>query len=433
MCYIPSTAHPHTHLLYIANLHHPTPLPTPPQHTDPDAAPSSPALLTVGADGALRLWVEVTLAPPSFPPRPPPPPPPTPPPTPPPISRHFCIALVVELPHAIKTPPGGTMHAAWATPLGCILPTAHWSGLASRVLWLVAVQRPLPGATAHGVVCVWAVESLTAVRGVPGNMQQHQRPPRAVLWGTANMLMGGGDDDGDPHGDGSSVLGGAFLSVMHCYANFDGEVPLLLLYDAHMPSRMIPSSSSPSSSPDHPLVTYTKLTTLQEGVHSPIEACTASDNHIRVCETSTMMTMAHTAPIVTLASHPCADVAVVVDRAGGVVLWGTSPVIPLHVVGVSGGVWGGEVERSVRPSGVGVGSGGLGVADVEAGGWVAPEVRPVVTAACWLVDGGVGDAGVGKPGGEEHAQGVFVLGSAAGLHVWHVAKVMVGMVGMVLF
>ena len=305
----------------------------------------------MGVDGALRVWVEVSLSPhhPSFPGRP----------QPPPSPRHFCLTLVVELPPSLRPPPGGFLHAAWATPLGCILPTAHWSGLASRVLWLVAVTRAPSGAA--GSASVWAVESLAAVRGVPGNVQQHQRPPRAVLWGTVPVPL----------------APTSAASALSCFACFDGEVPALLLYDAAWASRQEgdphPNAKPTMTTSAGACVRYTRLSTLQEGVTSPVAA--VADNHVSVRQQAVLSSLAHAAPIVCLAPHAALDLAVAVDALGTVLLWATAPIAPLCVIH----------EQAVDARGP---DPGLVSADVEAGGWVAAEPAQV-SAACWLPgDGG---------------------------------------------
>lgn len=172
------------------------------------AAPhaSHPALMTLGADWVIRIWVEVVMA--DITPGPPASPAPgsqseaaaspggragTPPPAPQSMSQ-FCLTLVIE-------PPAPALHAgllpgmqvSWARPLA---PPGQ-APQPQRMLWLVgsfsSADPAAPGgmgaAAPQDLAFLWAVDSLAGVvlSGIAQNAITASKlsSPRAMLWGGA--------------------------------------------------------------------------------------------------------------------------------------------------------------------------------------------------------------------------------------------------------
>ncbi|KAL0048506.1 hypothetical protein WJX82_004799 [Trebouxia sp. C0006] len=185
------------------------------QDGSPLAANAQPALMTVGYDGMIRIWVEVTLSPslgaPGSPSRLTGPSTPTTPGTPQNLIRghqlvgssQFCMTLVVQ-------PPNGTLigfqpdslRACWGMP--CQEPLGPANRMAAgSVLWILAMvdgsqQAKAPGSKtgAQGPsdqLLLWAVEGLAGVviNGVPNNVPGTRalNTPRAVLWGQHDDLL----------------------------------------------------------------------------------------------------------------------------------------------------------------------------------------------------------------------------------------------------
>jgi hypothetical protein len=154
-------------------------------------APQHPALMTLGADWVIRIWVEVVMAnmsaasasQPSQP------------------MSQFCLSLVIEPPslaisHAIR--PG--MAASWARHLNG---TPRANGVHSNVLWLMAnvsmYVQPAEGALDsepgfRDILYLWAVDGLHSVvlSGIATNalMYGSQASPRAILWGQDSTTLG---------------------------------------------------------------------------------------------------------------------------------------------------------------------------------------------------------------------------------------------------
>jgi hypothetical protein len=157
-------------------------------------APQQPALMTLGADWVIRIWVEVVMsnmsaASPSQPSKPSQP------------MSQFCLSLVIEPPslaisHAIR--PG--MAACWARHLNG---TPRANGVHSNVLWLMAnvsmyvqpAEEALdsePGF--RDILYLWAVDGLHSVvlSGLATSAVMHgsQAGPRAILWGQDSTSLG---------------------------------------------------------------------------------------------------------------------------------------------------------------------------------------------------------------------------------------------------
>ena len=100
---------------------------------------SQPALLTVTADGMLRVWVEVTMessssntlatepstALPGLP-----------------GASHFCVTLVIQPPAGFwSTPMLQNLRAAWCMPDGGVFALTGPQIRAAKVLWIVAISK----------------------------------------------------------------------------------------------------------------------------------------------------------------------------------------------------------------------------------------------------------------------------------------------------
>jgi hypothetical protein len=164
---------------------------------DPAAAGSSPtpaqhpALMTLGADWVIRIFVEVVMSNMSA----------SNPTQPSQSMSQFCLSLVIEPPslainHAIR--PG--MAASWARHLNG---TPRENGVHSNVLWLMAnvsmyVQPAEEALDAEpgfkDILYLWAVDGLHSVvlSGIATNalMYGSQATPRAILWGQDSTTMG---------------------------------------------------------------------------------------------------------------------------------------------------------------------------------------------------------------------------------------------------
>ncbi|KAA6424834.1 MAG: hypothetical protein FRX49_05008 [Trebouxia sp. A1-2] len=185
------------------------------QDGSPLAANAQPALMTVGYDGMIRIWVEVTLSPslgaPGSPSRLTGPSTPTTPGTPQNLIRghqlvgssQFCMTLVVQPPNStlIGFQPD-SLRACWGLPCQEPLGPANRM-VAGSVLWILAMvdgsqQAKAPGSKtgAQGPsdqLLLWAVEGLAGVviNGVPNNVPGTRalNTPRAVLWGQHDELL----------------------------------------------------------------------------------------------------------------------------------------------------------------------------------------------------------------------------------------------------
>ena len=99
---------------------------------------SQPALLTVTADGILRVWVEVTMETASGA---------NPMATEPssvlpglPGGSHFCVTLVIQPPAGFwSSPLPGSLRAAWCMPDGGVFALTGPQIRAAKVLWIVAI------------------------------------------------------------------------------------------------------------------------------------------------------------------------------------------------------------------------------------------------------------------------------------------------------
>ena len=102
---------------------------------------SQPALLTVSADGLLRVWVEVTMesasgtnplatepSPTALPGLP--------------GGSHFCVTLVIQPPHGFwsgEMPQ--SLRAAWCVPDGGVFALTGPQIRAAKVLWIIAIAK----------------------------------------------------------------------------------------------------------------------------------------------------------------------------------------------------------------------------------------------------------------------------------------------------
>ncbi len=173
------------------------------------AAEDHPALMTAGADGGVRLWVEMLVvlhaaAAPAPPPARGGASPPASPRERPQLDSYFAMALVVEPPRgdfAADGADGARLVARWARPAGSVLgrPGARGAGAA---LWLLTAQAPPPdGDGASGATWtlrLHAVRGLSAVvvasfaghAGGAGGHAAGGRRAQAVLWGEADWRPG---------------------------------------------------------------------------------------------------------------------------------------------------------------------------------------------------------------------------------------------------
>ncbi|CAL5224911.1 g7676 [Coccomyxa viridis] len=149
--------------------------------------PSQPALLTMTADGVMRIWVEVTVAPPT--PVLPGPVSPKEPPAkaqqPPkaveaPTKSHFCTSLVIQPPPGAWDVQLAPPRVCWGVPSGPE-PATRPELRAAKVLWIVGIGAS-PDRQEERLL-LWAVAGLRGVviGGRPGSRSASQ--PRAVLWG----------------------------------------------------------------------------------------------------------------------------------------------------------------------------------------------------------------------------------------------------------
>ena len=102
---------------------------------------SQPALLTVTADGLLRVWVEVTMESTSGS---------NPLATEPPSTAmpglpggsHFCVTLVIQPPTGFwGAPMPETLRAGWCVPDGGVFALTGPQIRAAKVLWIVAIAK----------------------------------------------------------------------------------------------------------------------------------------------------------------------------------------------------------------------------------------------------------------------------------------------------
>ncbi len=101
---------------------------------------SQPALLTVTADGILRVWVEVTMESASGT---------NPLATEPsaalpglPGGTHFCVTLVIQSPAGFwSNPLPPTLRATWCIPDGGVFALTGPQIRAAKVLWIVAIAK----------------------------------------------------------------------------------------------------------------------------------------------------------------------------------------------------------------------------------------------------------------------------------------------------
>jgi hypothetical protein len=173
------------------------------------AAEDHPALMTAGADGGVRLWVEMLVV--LHAAAAPAPPharggasPPASPQERPQLDSYFAMALVVEPPRgdfAADGAGGARLVARWARPAGSVLgrPGARGAGAA---LWLLTAQAPPLGGggadDAAWTLRLHAVRGLSAVvvasfaghAGGAGGHAAGGRRAQAVLWGEAAWRPG---------------------------------------------------------------------------------------------------------------------------------------------------------------------------------------------------------------------------------------------------
>ena len=101
---------------------------------------SQPALLTVTADGVLRVWVEVTIEVstgsnplateplPALPGLP--------------GGSHFCVTLVIQPPAGFwSSPSPESLRACWCLPEGGVSALSGPQIRAAKVLWIVAIAQ----------------------------------------------------------------------------------------------------------------------------------------------------------------------------------------------------------------------------------------------------------------------------------------------------
>lgn len=101
---------------------------------------SQPALLTVTADGILRVWVEVTMEAASGT---------NPLATEPssalpglPGGSHFCVTLVIQPPSGFwSSPMPENLRATWCVPDGGVFALTGPQIRAAKVLWIVAIAK----------------------------------------------------------------------------------------------------------------------------------------------------------------------------------------------------------------------------------------------------------------------------------------------------
>ncbi|KAL0019249.1 hypothetical protein WJX77_001067 [Trebouxia sp. C0004] len=335
------------------------------QDGSPLAANAQPALMTVGYDGMIRIWVEVTLSPslgaPGSPSRLTGPSTPTTPGTPQNLVRghqlvgssQFCMTLVVQ-------PPNGTLigfqpdslRACWGMP--CQEPLGPANRMAAgSVLWILAMvhgsqQAKAPSSTtgAQGPsdqLLLWAVEGLAGVviNGIPNNVPGTRalNTPRAVLWGQHDDLL-------TWPGQHSSPIAERQLA---CSVFLQDGTPLLHVVES-------------CTMPEHGGITLRKYaihsvdedTAMVAAQRATSATAAIPPRQLPLHDFSTQAITGHHHPITCLATHSSQPLALTADEAGSAMLWHTQPLTPLG-----------------RLAGVLVGSS-------------ASNAQSKIVAACWL-------------------------------------------------
>jgi hypothetical protein len=376
--------------------------PPPPQQAGGGAAAAAgggrapedhPALMTVGVDGGVRVWVEMLVV--HHPAAEPaaaasPGKPPTAAaaaaaaaasdPQAAQLDSYFAMALVVEPPpeHAQQAQPGAPLVALWGRSVGSMLGRSQAATASGTVLWLLTAAPGGAGAGGGLAVRLYAVRGLSAVvvASFAGTMSgassltAGSKRPQAVLWGQHSWAGLPPAAAGGPAHPPTLLSGGSprLQSTLSAWITSEESFPDVHLFAA---ACRPPAGAAAAAWLDAAGVTYATVLEEGRGALSP----RALPQRLAARSSWRAAAVAHAADVAALRAAPgdaAPPLLASADRRGDVVVWegaGMQPLASLPGAIPPAAARGGEcIEWLPRARDAGAGAGAELLAVCSSGG-----------------------------------------------------------------